>query len=367
MNNVPTIGMNLKFMAEEDLRWHRDVKFYQRAFAALADSGLEREFDRMDVGKDEQSFDRKALAKAMAAEKTRRIEFWTAAHELVEASTGGILVEIKASKVELSAGGILADIKAYRWPASRKSLDGFIAWARAVAKLPEGRARTVRGTVYPIGLEYPARRPPVSHDFVRLGTLADFFGSAWLSEKAPELARVAREAKLPAGASRIVDDDLIVLRWVTDPRSPDDVAEACMRQEDWWRAQVDMPLEGGWNAEGDRGEYPAKLEPCPPFTLVDRVRHVGYRAVVVMPDGMLDGASWSEIAQMTALRQLEDGTPIEHVRLIVPVRDSALAIAERARELGVDGVLYKEGDTLFNVIPPGNWRVVPVRSARAGR
>jgi hypothetical protein len=347
VNNVPTIGMNLKFMAEEDMRWHRDVKFYERAFAALADTGLGLEFERMDVGKDEQPFDRKALAKAMAAEKTRRIELWTATCE----------------DVTLSTGGILAEIVAYRWPPSRKTLDGLIAWARAVAKIPEGRARTVRGTVYPIDLEYPARRPPVSHDFVRLGTVADFFGSAWLSEKAPELARVAREAKLPAGASRIVDNDLIVLRWVTDPRSPDDLAEACMRQEDWWRAQVDMPLEGGWNAEGDRGEYPAKLEPCPPFTLVDRVRHVGYRAVVVMPDGTLDGASWSEIAQLTALRQLADGTPIEHVRLIVPVRDSALAIAERARELGVDGVLYKEGDTLFNVIPPGNWRVVPLSAS----
>ncbi len=345
--DVPTIGMNLDLAADDDLRWHRDVKFFERALAALSDSGLGLELERMDVGKDEVPFDPKALAKAMAAEKTQMIELWTAARE----------------NATLSAGGILADIKAYKLRPSRKTLDGLIAWARAVAKLPQGRARVRCGTVYPIELEYPARRPPVSHDLVRLGTLVDFFGPAWLSDRAPELARLARDAKLPAGASRIEDEDLIVLRWVTDPRSPDDVAEACMRQEDWWRAHVDMPPDGGWNADGDRGVYPAKLEPGPPFTLVDRARHVGYRAVVVMPDGTLDGASWSEVAKLTALSQLADGTPIEHVRLIVPVRDNAIAIAERARELGVDAVLYKDGDTLFNVMPAGNWRVVPAAAS----
>lgn len=343
MVDVPSIGMNLDLASEDDLRWHRDVKFFERALAALGDSGLGLELERMDVGKDEVAFDRKVLAKAMAAAKTQMIELWTKARE----------------DVTLSAGGILADVKLRRIAPSKKALDGLVAWARAVAKLPEGRARVRCGTVYPIELEYPARRPPVSHDYVRLGTLVDFFGPAWLSERAPDLASVARNAKLPAGASRIQDDELIVLRWVTDPRSPDDVAEACMRQEDWWRAHVDMAPDGGWNARGDRGVYPAALEPGAPFTLVDRARHVGYRAVVVMPDGTLDGASWSEIADLTALDRLADGTPIEHVRLIVSVRDDAIAIAERARELGVDAVLYREDDTLFNVMPAGNWRMAP--------
>ncbi len=102
---------------------------------------------------------------------------------------------------------------------------------------------------------------------------------------------------------------------------------------------------------------PTALERRPPFTLFDTAEGVGYRAVVVQPDGELAGASWSDIAQLTALRELDDGTAVDRVRLIVPVRDSAVAIAEKARELGVDGVLYKDDeDTLWNVMPEGDGR-----------
>lgn len=51
-----------------------------------------------------------------------------------------------------------------------------------------------------------------------------------------------RVEALPDGASRIRDDELVVLRWVTEPKTPDALALACIRQEDWWRAHVDMMI-----------------------------------------------------------------------------------------------------------------------------
>jgi hypothetical protein len=341
--DVPTIGMHLDLAAEEDMRWHRDVRFYRRAFAALADCGLLLEPERMDVGKDEVPFDRKAFTRSIAAKKTGMVELWAKSRE----------------HASVSAGGILADIKAHMFLPSRETLDALIAWARAVAKLPEGRARVRRGTVYPIDLDFPARRPPVTHKVVRLGTIVDFFGPVWLSGWAPDLIELVSDAELPRGASRIRDEELIVMRWGADPASPDAFAEACMRQEDWWRAHLDIPPDGGWNRAGDRAVYAPALEPAPPFTLVDRAQHVGYRALAVTPDGAVDDAAWTELAELTALRQLADGTPIDRVRLIAPTRAAALAIVDRARDLGVDAVLYEEGDRLFDVTPPGNWRLGP--------
>ena len=343
---TPKIGMNLDFAADDDVRWHRDAKFFEGALAALEESGLGRVlvFERMEIDfNDPVPFDRKALAKAAAAAKTQSIKLLGKAGE----------------NVAMAVGGIVADIKGSRILPSKAALEALIAWARAVARLPEGRARARNGTVYPIDLGYPARRPPVDHDFVRLGTLVDFFGPAWLGEESAEVAKVVLEAELPEGVSRIRDDELVVLRWARDLKTAEDLAHACMRQEDFWRAHVDMTIEGGWNAEGDRSVYPDALEPGAPFTLVDRAQRTGYRAVVVMPDGTLDGASWSDIAQLTAMTQLADGTPIERVRLIVPVRENAVEITPRARELGVDAVLYKDGDTLWNPVPPGNWRDGP--------
>ncbi|MBX3252196.1 MAG: hypothetical protein KF901_33790 [Myxococcales bacterium] len=341
--DLPRIGMTLGLAAEDDLRWHRDVSFLERALATLAESGIELESDRMEVNFEEMPFDGKKLAKAVAAKKTAMVGLFTKA----------------GAHVTIHAGGILAEVSVWKIVPSEATIDGLITWARAVAKLPEGRARVRSGTIYPISLWDLERQRSVEHDFVRLRVLADFFGPAWVSEKAPDVAEAALEATLPEATARIRDEELVALRWATDPRTTEDLAEACVRQEDWWRAHVDMTLNGGWAGERDMTDFPTTLEPGTPFTLVNRANHTGYRAVLVRADGTLDGATWSELAKLTEMRQLADGSPIERVRLIIPARENAVAIAARARELGIDEVLYRGDGPSWKIVAAGNGSDAP--------
>jgi hypothetical protein len=293
---------------------------------------------------DDEPLDRKRLARA-AADGVRAISLRSASPEAyVGIDIHGILVKLRLQSAPLGGRG-------------KAVLDGVIAWAQVAAGAVGDSARVVNGAVYPLDVSYPARRPPLHHQFVRFGTLVDFLGLSWCREAMPEAAEAVASAPLPAGATRTLDGDLVVLRWLDDPGDPVEQARGCIRQEDWWASQVDAQPQVGWNAQGDQMVVPTALERRPPFTLFDTAEGVGYRAVVVQPDGELAGASWSDIAQLTALRELDDGTAVDRVRLIVPVRDSAVAIAEKARELGVDGVLYKDDDdTLWNVMPEGDWR-----------
>ncbi|HKE18151.1 MAG TPA: hypothetical protein VKB80_24910 [Kofleriaceae bacterium] len=345
MTDSPRIGMNLALAAADDVAWHRDQRLAARLLDALEPGGLWFDFALMSLdNEDDEPLDRARLARA-AADGVAAIALRSASGQAAASiTTHGILVNLRLRTPPLGRRG-------------KRILDGIIAWAGAAAGAAGDRARVESGAVYPIDVSYPARRPPLEHPLVRFGTLVDLLGLDWSRQSLPRAAQAIASAPLPAGATRTRDGDMVVLRWVDDPGDPAELARGCMRQEDWWAAQVDARPRPGWNAAGDRCIVPTGLEPRAPFTLFDAAEGVGYRAVVVMPDGALDGATWQELAQLAAMRRLDDGTPVNRVRLVVPVRDSAIAIAERARERGIDAVVYRgDDDVLWNVMPEGEWR-----------
>jgi hypothetical protein len=106
---------------------------------------------------------------------------------------------------------------------------------------------------------------------------------------------------------------------------------------------VPIEVERGWNEQGDRIVIPSAPAPLAPLTLYDASEKVGYKAIVVQPDGSVDEDIWNELKQIASRRALADGTAVHAVRLIVPVRDNAIAIHPRAMADGFEMVTYPKG------------------------
>jgi hypothetical protein len=335
----PRIGLSLSLASADDRTWHADVGIAGALVAELDRLGLWFDFERMAIGGEPEPVDRDRLLAAARAWQKGNLELFAA--------------EPHAAYASISTGGVLADLRLETpSPSSpaESTLDGLITWVRAAASVAAGHAGVQIGCVYPIDLVLPQRRPPVTHELVRFGALVDFFGVRWCEEVMPDAMEAVVTAELPPGVTRTRDGDLVVIRWIADPANPGEVARACAQQEAWWAVRIGT-VEAGWNEYGDQEVVPTSLEPRAPFTLFDADEGVGYRAIVVLPDGEIDGASWAEIEQLVLLREVE-GIPVHRVRLIVPVREDAVAIAGDARRLGVDAVVYRGDDeNLWSVTP----------------
>jgi hypothetical protein len=66
-------------------------------------------------------------------------------------------------------------------------------------------------------------------------------------------------------------------------------------------------------------------------------------------------------------KHLPDGRPIEQLDLILPFREDAMRLYDRARELGIERTLYIEDNRLWNPHPQFPWRDAPspLRVAKA--
>jgi len=221
-------------------------------------------------------------------------------------------------------------------------------WSRALpdtVDLSEGWLATERG-------DYPRPRPPRSSQW-RLDAVSHYFGQRWMRRtgKGALLDGLLREPLAP-GASRELDGDAVLLAFAGDLRDEAAVARARAAHEQWISRIVPTEPARGWNAEGDRLVVPAGAQPLAPLTLYDPDTKVGYKAIVVQPDGSVDEEIWAELLAILQRGALPDGAPLASIRLIVPVRDNALALHDRAIAAGFEMVTYPRGQGVF-------WQVHP--------
>lgn len=162
---------------------------------------------------------------------------------------------------------------------------------------------------------------------------------------------------LPPTATRSIDGDVVVLTFERDLRDADAVARARTAHEQWISQIVPTEPARGWNTEGDRLVIPGELTPHEPLTLYDAAARVGYKAIVVQPDDSVDQEIWGDMQRIAAQKRLHDGTRVDSVRLIVPVRENALAIHDRAIADGFEMVIYPAGSARVF------WQVHPDRRA----
>jgi len=225
------------------------------------------------------------------------------------------------------------------------------AWSEGLAAVG---VRFATGSFAPARQDYPRPRPPRSSGTWPLGALDQYAGLTWHRARADRVAVLAglEQAPLPPGAHRTVDGDVLRIGFDADLADPAAVAAARAAHERWFTPLVPTAIEVGWNEHGDRAAYPARPTVREPFTLYDEQARIGYKALAVFPDGSLDEAAWAQLAAVARAGALPDGTPVASVRLILPRREDALALHERALADGFEMTTYPAGKMFWQVDPP---------------
>jgi hypothetical protein len=227
-------------------------------------------------------------------------------------------------------------------------------WTRA---LPAG-IDLHQGGLSPWERPYPRPHPPRTSTW-QLDAVCHMIGQRRLRRSPEDSAVLAGllTSPLPPTATRSIDGDALVLMFERNLRDVDAVARARAAHEQWISQIVPTEPARGWNAEGDRLVIPGELAPHEPLTLYDAAARVGYKAIVVQPDGSVDEDIWRTMQHVAAQKRLPDGTRVDSVRLIVPVRQNALAIHDRAIADGFEMVTYPAGTARVF------WQVLPDRKA----
>ncbi|MBK7539496.1 MAG: hypothetical protein IPI49_29890 [Myxococcales bacterium] len=215
-----------------------------------------------------------------------------------------------------------------------------------------GQVQLAHAVAVPSGLRYPRPRPPRgARRFVAavVDILAphaprgpieprpgfDFVGEAQRLAAAP----------LPACAERQPRGELLIDRWVADPRDLAAVGRAAGLHERWLAQLVDTTVASGWNERGAQRVALTRAAPHPPFRLVDSATGVAY--LDLDEHAAEDDARWQLAAAPPA--------GIERVRLVAASHHAALALRPLAQQRGLSGVLYADGQTLWDPAPPGDW------------
>jgi hypothetical protein len=204
---------------------------------------------------------------------------------------------------------------------------------------------------------YPRVRPPRrSSEPLFLGALLDVIDVAEMRAcRAPAEVDAVLGAPLPEGVSRTVHGGLAVIQWVDDVCDIARIGAARTQQEQWLVAHATLDRHPDFSPEGDAAEVAYDLEPHPPLTFYRVGPQVGYKAIVAMKDGSVDEGEWAEVRGWLERRQLPDGSPIAEMKVIVPLREGAVKLLDRAKRDGI-GVLYPgDGQQFFDPSPTGEW------------
>lgn len=154
---------------------------------------------------------------------------------------------------------------------------------------------------------------------------------------------------VPAGVRQVEAGDIVLYFWTDELTNPDALVRARHAHERWMIDRLASDLPPADRAPADRPLHASAQIQAPPLSFVDAERKLGFKTVLVMPDGSLDESSWA-IAVDAARGNLTACSGLAGVYVIVPLREHAIALARRGREDGLLGVVYPADGDLW--IPP---------------
>jgi hypothetical protein len=160
----------------------------------------------------------------------------------------------------------------------------------------------------------------------------------------------------PSPAETTEEDGLVTVRWARS-LSDDDLIAGAGGHNVWITERIETDPVPGFNEVGDVCWSAGKIVPKPPLTLYNAETKIGYKAVLILPDGSAEESAWKEAKDILRAKALPDGTPVDHVCIVVPLREHVFQIADRAKQEGFEAVLYMgEKGEFWNVNPSGLWR-----------
>ena len=272
---------------------------------------------------------------------------------------GGVAMGWERDGIGLSSTWRVDDDAIGAWIAAETVRDGLLAPLRAEGLLAhvthlwiaDGKPRPI-GSAAQLDKLVGGWRDEVVQLYSGAFDDPDFMVHASLGPAgAAVLAGIAR-ARLPRGATRTTDGDVLRIALACDLGDPHAVADARAASERWLTPLVPTEPDEDWNELGDRIVVPTERDELLPFTFYDAEARVGYKGLVVDPDtGEIDEAAWSELVGIASSGEAHDGTPVASVRLVFPTRQDALAMHARTIASGFEMALYPKGAALWEVAP----------------
>jgi hypothetical protein len=198
-------------------------------------------------------------------------------------------------------------------------------------------------------LDYTASRPERNHPLVKNIDIVSVFSKKFQKEhrsgNIKELDRLMK-AKLPPSARVEKKGDLVFFYWASSEDLADEkrMKKRLAEKDRFLAAELNAPIAEGRNESGDE-EVPTEiLSEHPPLTFYDELSQIGYKAVVINKKGKGADGEIAKLAKWLKEGKLPDETPILSVGIIVPGREEAVAVRQRAKKAGIDRVFYVDND-----------------------
>jgi len=225
------------------------------------------------------------------------------------------------------------------------------AWARYAGQL-ESIAWTLieglrPGVVVPISGISPQFSPDLPWDevpnrpianFLRFENVVSFVDSRLVAlwgalDSGRAIARILA-APVPAGARRVERDGVALVSF-TDALTDEHALAAARMQHERWLVECVRPT-------GDRRLTVSEQVEAPPLSFVDPSALLGFKTVVVFPDGSRQDDAWQAAVATARAGQLAPFGRLAGVYVIVPLREHALTLSRQATAEGLAGVCYPD-------------------------
>lgn len=245
------------------------------------------------------------------------------------------------------------------------AMQACIAALHGVAGLGDGSIKINSLTT---AFTYPRPRPPRASLRYPEGSVVTFLDRAFHASgasaaKPDEIAALVEPAP-PTPAETTTHDGVVTVRWART-LAPADLVAGASGHGLWIADRIKPDVESDFNELGDQRDlHASSSQPAAGLTLYNPRNKLGYKAVLVLPDGSIEPSAWNDAKRILQAGKLEDGTPVRSIRIVVPLRHQVFAIAAEAKKAGFGAVLYPEGDGSFwNPDPPGDWIGPPLQPA----
>lgn len=209
---------------------------------------------------------------------------------------------------------------------------------------------------------YPKIKPPRFTHFLNSDGIIDYIHKEFFTRR-PDLMQKNHDLfytkDLPEYAQRKnINDDLFSINWIYNESDEIKLEKALMDREEWIYNNLNPNILSEYNKYGDKKLTILfnKKKKTGFFTYYSKLNKTAYKEVNLSKTDFLSQELINELKNYKEKGVTENGKPFNKIMLIVTTREEALAINEKAEEIGVNGALYLGENFHWNTRPSGNWR-----------
>ncbi|GAA3625271.1 hypothetical protein [Flavivirga jejuensis] len=266
---------------------------------------------------------------------------------------GGLILQISISLASDNPPSVIAKYKKLVWTIYEKFSHEFVF----------GPVISISTNIS----EYPRYRPIRLYKWLESNSIVNFIQPHYYEKINPATKIEGMDHllndELPKRVFREQKGDLIMVDWGTDQEiNESSITQILMDREDWIYSKLVLKPKSSFTKEGDKKSVSTlALSQVTDidkfFTYYHSAAKLAFKVCELGENGVLDIKTQEQLVHKSEARKLDDGQEIDRIVLIMPDREQAVSISEKAKELGVYKALYVDDKSnLWDMAPKGDWR-----------